>query len=123
MPGSASIPRAIAGGRVLEQQRPHHAHQEEDDTQYAKGHSPADALDECFGHRDHDRGSTAVSCDHQADDESPLVGKPLRADGNGRGIAKTVAETDDETEGDIQIGERAGEAGEDEAQTRRASRR
>src|SRR5207245_2324070 len=100
----------------LEQRRPDQRHDKEDSTKDLKRRPPPERGDQPeIRERTEDGLAAAVAADHETDDESALVRKPLRAHGRRRRVAEPVSDADDDAEEHGQGKQRRGEARQHEA--------
>ena len=115
------VRRPISGRRILQQRRSRQAHHEEDDAENLERRAPADRRDQAqlaSGPKMAEPAPYPPTI--SPDDETALVGKPLRCDRHRRRVAEAVADADDHAEDDVEKRQGAREAGEEEAEATRA---
>ena len=96
--------RAVACGRVSQEQRSGDGHDEKDRAEDSEGRRKPIAGDQDqLREWSEDGGARAVATDCQAHCETPLVGEPFGHDRNRCGVAEAVAQAADDAETYIEV--------------------
>ncbi len=107
----------VASGRVLQQEGSNHGHDQENSAQDLERGVHAISRNEVqIGKRPEERRTGSISADRQSHGQTALVGKPLRHDRNGCGVAEAVAQSADHAEAHEQVHQAMGERTQEEAQ-------
>ena len=105
----------IADRRVLQQGRADRAHDEEDRAEDSECCAPSVGSNQRRRERAHDGRPGTVAADHETYDEAAAIGKPLRGNGRRHRVAKSVADSHDHTERQIEEHQRVRQAAQGES--------